>query len=286
MLNTLDDVADSLAELLQPATSGMLVELLEYAIERIETMMEEVDDSGGGMGGIIARLGEQHMEACRMSMPDPISLAGRLFRLEMTLPFGICNFDPLAYREVLGEPGLRCYRELALAKWRTVEPRTANGAYEAGRMAITRIMERLAQDSGNIEQLVEIKSRDLSSCFHYLAIAELWHKAGNVEQALEWAERGLVAFPDRTDNRLRDFLAGIYLRCGREDEALQLTWIQFEEQPSLEHYIKLAQLAAKLGQWQEQRERALSVVDAAIAARAIGHRQWGRQPVEPNYSLR
>jgi hypothetical protein len=41
-----------------------------------------------------------------------------------------------------------------------------------------------------------------------------------------------------------------------------------------------------LGQWQEQRERALSVVDAAIAARAIGHRQWGRQPVEPNYSLR
>ena len=286
LLNTLDDVVDSLAELLQPATSGMLIELLEYAIERVETMMEEVDDSDGGMGDIVARFGELHVEACRMSRPDPVSLAGRLFQLEMTLPFGICSFDPLAYREVLGEQGLHRYRELALAEWRTVEPRNAGDAYEPGRMSITRIMECLAEDSGDIEQLVEIKSRDLSSCFHYLGIAELWHKAGKVEQALEWAERGLAAFPDRTDYRLRDFLVGIYLHCGREDEALQLTWAQFEEQPLLENYKKLAVIAGKVGQWHEQRERALSVADAVIATRTIGHRPWGCQPVEPNYSLR
>ncbi|TFW35842.1 hypothetical protein E4O92_01280 [Massilia horti] len=285
LLTTLDDVVDSLAELLQPATSGMLVELLEYAIERIETMLAEVDDSGGGFGEIVTRLGELHLEACRVSMPDPEVLAGRLLRLEMTLPFGIWNFDPFDYQEILGEKGLQRYRELALAKWRTIEPRTGRGDYDAARTAITRIMERLAEESGDVHQLVEIKSRDLSSAFHYLEIAELLGTAGEVKQALEWAERGLAAFPERTDNRLRDFLVSIYLQCGREDEALQLTWIQFEEHQSLENYKKLSRAAKETERWHAQRERALSVVDAAIAARAA-EGYWGRRPAAPDFSLR
>lgn len=62
--------------------------------------------------------------------------------------------------------------------------------------------------------------------------------------------------------------------------------MQFEEQPLLENYKKLALVAGKAGQWHAQRERALSVVDAAIATRNVADRPWGRQPVEPNYSLR
>jgi tetratricopeptide (TPR) repeat protein len=286
LLDTLDDIVESLAELLQPATGGLLVELLEYAIERVETMMEQIDDSDGGMGSLVARLGELHLEACRLSRPDPVTLAERLFRLEMTLPFGICSFDPLAYREVLGEQGLDRYREFALAKWRTVHPRSGDDAYELGRMSITRIMERLAELSGDIAELVEVKSRDLSSGFHFLRIAELWHENGKEELALEWAERGLAAFPDRTDNRLRDFLAGMYLRRGRNDEALQLTWIQFEEHPMLENYKKLAQVADQVGQWQAQRERALSVIDATMAARSIVYGAGKRVPLPLNYSLR
>ena len=38
-----------------------------------------------------------------------------------------------------------------------------------------------------------------------------------------------------------------YLERKRNDEALQLTWVQFEERPSLEHYKKLHAVAGKLG---------------------------------------
>jgi len=286
VLDTLNDIVDSLAELLQPSTSHMLVELLEYAIKRIENMLEEVDDSDGGMGGIVAHLGELHVEACRMSMPDPVALAERLFKLETTLPFGICSFAPSLYRDVLGEAGLQQYRKLATSKWHTVEALKVGDPYQPGRIAITRIMENLAKESGSIEELVDIKSRDLSSCFRYLNIAELWYKAGKMTPALEWAERGLAAFPDRTDNRLRDFLVEIYLKCGREDEALQLTRIQLEEYPSLENYKKLALVAGKVDQWPAQREPALLVVDTAIAARNTTHRLWGHPTTKPNYSLR
>ena len=90
-------------------------------------------------------------------------------------------------------------------------------------------MEQLAEASGDVDELVAIKSGDLSSAYRYLDIAEIWTTAGQPDKALEWAERGLKAFPERPDNRLRDFLVAAYLPRKRNGEALQLTWIQFEQ---------------------------------------------------------
>jgi tetratricopeptide (TPR) repeat protein len=197
----LDQIIDSLAELLKPATAAMLIELAEYAIERAENALEQIDDSSGEMGDIILRLGELHLSACIMAQPDPEELAERLFRFETTLPFGVCSFDAVAYRDAIGKDGLSRYRELAQAEWRKFKPRDAKADYDARRTAITRIMERLAEASGDVNELVAIKSMDLSSSFYYLNIANIWAKAGQPDKAMDWAERGMKAFPERPDNR-------------------------------------------------------------------------------------
>ncbi|WP_298158065.1 DUF6880 family protein [Ferrovum sp.] len=282
----IEQVADSLAELLKPDTAAMLVELAEYAIERIENSLEQVDDSNGEVSDIAHRLGELHLKACTMARPEPTGLAERLFRFESTLPFGMCNFDAATYRAALGKEGLRLYRELAEAAWRKLKPRDAKGSYDAHRDRITRIMERLAEASGDVEELVAIKSHDLSSSYHYLGIAEIWTKAKQHDKALEWAERGLKAFPERPDNRLRDFLVEAYLKRKRNDEALQLTWIQFGERPILEHYKKLHDVAGKLGLWPEQRNRALAWVAEVIAREANTTSRWKPKPSAPNTTLR
>ncbi|MHB9101837.1 MAG: SWIM zinc finger family protein [Sulfuricella sp.] len=282
----IDQVADSLVELLKPDTAAMLVELAEYAIERVENSLEQVDDSNGEIGDIVYRLGELHLKACTLERPDPAGLAERLFRLETTLPFGLCSFDAATYRDALGKEGLRRYRELAEAEWRKLKPRDAKDGYDALRATITRIMERLAEASGDVEELVAIKSRDLSSGYSYLNIAEIWTKAKQPDKALEWAERGLKVFPERPDNRLRDFLVAAYLKRKRSDEALQLTWIQFEERPSLEHYKKLHDVAGKLGLWPDQRKRALAWVAEVIAREAGATSRWKPKPSAPNTSLR
>ena len=164
--------------------------------------------------------------------------------------------------------------------------RTALGGYDARRSRITRIMEQLAEASGDVEELVAIKARDLSSGYRYLDVAEIWARAKQPDKALEWAERGLNAFPDRPDNRLRDFLVAAYLKRGRNDEALQLTWIQFEERPGLEHYKKLQEVAGRLGVWPAQRSRALSLVAAVIARVASTTTRWNPKPSTPDHSLR
>lgn len=282
----IDQVVDSLAELLKPDTAAMLVELAEHAIERVENSLEQVDDSNGEIGDIVYRLGELHLKACTMARPEPAALAERLFLFEATLPVGLCSFDAATYRSALGKQGLQRYRELAEAEWRKLKPRDAKDGYDAHRSRITRIMEHLAEAGGDVEELVAIKSQNLFSCSGYLDIAEIWAKAKQPDKALEWAERGLKTFPDRPDNRLRDFLVAAYLKRKRNDEALQLTWIQFEERPILEHYKKLHDVSVKLGLWPEQHARALAWVAEVIAREASATSRWKPKPSTPDYSLR
>ena len=125
----IDQVADSLAELLKPDTAATLVELAEYAIERLENSLEQIDDSNGEIGAIVCRLGELHLKACAMARPQPAGLAERLFRFGTTLPFGLCSFDAATYGAPLGKAGLRRYRELAEAGWRKIKPRDGKDSY-------------------------------------------------------------------------------------------------------------------------------------------------------------
>ncbi|MEF8701110.1 MAG: SWIM zinc finger family protein [Candidatus Accumulibacter sp. UW20] len=282
----IDQVADSLAELLKPDTAALLVELAEYAIERVEQAMEQVDDSNGEIGGIVCRLGEMHLKACTMARPDAAALAERLFHLATTLPFGLCSLDAATYSQALGEQGLQRYRQLAKAEWDKITPRSDDKVYDARRLTITHIMERLAEASGDIDELVAIKARDLSSSYRYLGIAQILAQAGRVDEALEWAERGLKAFPDRPHDDLRDFLVAIYLQRGRNDEALQLTWIQFDERPGLAPFKKLHDVAGKLGLWPAQRERALARIAEFTACQVAATSRWKPQPSAPNHSLR
>ena len=55
-------------------------------------------------------------------------------------------------------------------------------------------MESLARVSGDIDELVAIKAKDLSSAYQFLRIAEILLGAGRKDEALTWAERGLTAF--------------------------------------------------------------------------------------------
>lgn len=282
----IEQVADSLAELLKPESAAALVELAEYAIERIENTLEHIDDSSDDISGIVHGLGELHLKACTLARVDACDLAERLFQLETTLPLGIWSFEVAKYGDVLGKEGLRHYRELAEAEWHKLKPPDAKRGYDYRRAKLTRIMIVLAEVSGDVDELVAIKAQDLSSAFRYLDIAEILSKAGQPEPALAWAERGLEAFPERPDNRLRDFLVAAYLARQRHDEALQLTWIQFEEQPKLDHYEKLHAVAGQLGRWPEQRYRALVRVGEAITQAASETTRWKPQASAPDYSLR
>lgn len=121
----IERVVDALVDLLAPEMTtelaAELVDLAEFAIERVEALMGQVDEEGE-FSESLEELCRLHLEACELAAPDPVDLAQRLFDLELNLPFQICQMDVSTHQTILGESGLRAYRKLAEAAWAKARP--------------------------------------------------------------------------------------------------------------------------------------------------------------------
>lgn len=263
----IEGVVESLRSLLKRGHAQAARELVERLLRGVESALDEADDSDGHLGGLLGELQELHLEACRIGKPDARALAKFLFEWELDSRWEVFLGAAGRYAGVLGKSGLAEYRKLAEAKWSKV-PVLAPGEEDSerfdGRWRITHIMETLAKQSGDAEALAAIKSRDLSSAYHFLEIAETYKAAGNSDTALEWAERGLRAFPAQTDPRLREFLAEEYHRRKRHDDAVAIAWTAFSERPRLDEYVALYKSARRAKCWPEWREKALAQLRQAL----------------------
>lgn len=278
-------VVESVAALLSDDHAAEVIELTEYALSCMEEALGHVDDSDGYMGGVLRELHELHHRACQQAKPDPLELARRLFRWEMTSQWGFFSGAVEDYAGVLGEEGLAEYRRLAEAEWASVPALGPGDAREfyGPRSRVTHVMETLARQSGDVEALVEVKRRDLSHSGDFLEIAEIYRAASRHDEALAWAERGMESFPKNRDWRLGDFLADEYQRRGRHDEAMNVIWHQFTESPYLDTYRKLrahARRTARKSEWKQWREKGLTHLRASIerkkkqAGRAKSNWHW------------
>lgn len=284
----LDQIAGEIEQFLKEGHAAEALELAEYGLDAVERAMNSgVDDSEGYLGGVLDRLQELHLKACRKARPDPEELAERLFERALESDYDVFSGALETYKSVLGKKGAAAWRAMVQQAWDALPPRKPgeNEWGETGRRyQITRMMEDLARDAGDLEALVAIKSKDLTSAWHYLEIAELYRQNRRYDQALEWAERGLAALPKPADWRLREFLADEYHRCHRHGEAMALVWAQFSENPVTERYKDLKQHAERAGEWPAWRERALAFIRDKIekTRRAAKQKSWGGWAWEVN----
>ncbi len=278
-----DFAIDGIDKLLKAGHAAAVVELSEYALRCLEDAMNSAMDDGE-MGMLQHRLEEMHLKACRKAKPDPKALAERLFNWQLTGEWNTFRDAGNSYRRVLGKNGMRRYRKLAEAEWSKVKPlqpgEDTRGKYGT-RFRITHIMENLASQDGDIDALVAVKSRDLSSSYEFFKIAEVYRQARQGNKALEWAEKGIQIFGENADSRLQDLLAELYHRRKRHDEAMSLIWFQFERRSSLAAFQHLKKHADRSKQWRVWRERALQQVHAEIAEQPKGGTRSGK----PDHSL-
>lgn len=266
---SLDRAVDAIAELVE-ANPAAAIPLAEHAIRRVERVISQGEDSDEGLSEVLQRLQELHLDACLAARPDPVPLARRLFKAELASQYDSFYGAVQSYAEVLGEAGTAEYRRLAQAEWDGIPALGPGERDEAGwgrRYRITQVMEALAQLDGSLDALVAVKSRNLSQSHAFLEIAELYREAGDHDSAMEWARRGLDAFPDHPDSRLRVFLAEEHHRRGEHEQAMELVWAVFSSRPAFEGYRLLHEHASRFGAWPAWRERALASLRGHAAER-------------------
>lgn len=277
--NGVEQAVRTLEEVLEDGNAVEAIELAEHALASTEEAMGSLDDSDGYMGSILERLQELHLRACKKARPDPVALALRLFERELGTRYDVFQGAVATYSDVLGEEGIAEYRKLAEERWQKVKvlgPGQQDPEKYGSRFRISTIMTTLAQMDGDLDAQVEVMKRDLSVAYRFLKIAELYREAGKADLALEWAEKGLKAFPARTDSRLRELVADEYHRRKRHDDAMTLAWAEFSERPDLERYENLKRHADRAKAWATWREKALAAIRQEVAKRKreAGRSTW------------
>jgi uncharacterized Zn finger protein len=251
---------DLVKAVLDKGRAGDAAELAEFAIRLAFRALEQGDDSDGGLGAIVSEIATLHAKAARLGAFPPKTLAKRLLAMELADGYGF--FDRKDYRDALGAEGLAAYRALAAAEWKRVPargPRDKRRDDSSRHYAITGVMEELAREDGDVDALVGVLRKDLTSTTGYMDIAEALAKAGRHEEALRWAEEGRRAHPRETNLPLDDFIVEGRHRQGRHDEAIRMRWVSFEESPSLSAYRDLKKSADKTRSWKGWREKALAL---------------------------
>lgn len=83
----IDDIVDSIEELLDDNRALEVVKLVNYALNTVERALNYVDDSSGSIGGILDRLQNIHLEACKKAKVDPQELVTQFFKRELRTDF-------------------------------------------------------------------------------------------------------------------------------------------------------------------------------------------------------
>lgn len=252
-----ESVAHLLRQVLASGRAAQALALADYAMRRGLAAYVRVDDSGGSFGELLRGLAALHLEACRAARPAGEAAGATLYELQQLDEWGF--FGIADYAPCLDERGLARYRALVEEAWRGI-PDLAPGTRrepDPRRTLLAHLMEALARLDGDTDALVAVKSRDLSSPYAFLQIAEVLAAAGRHDEALAWAERGRKAFPKNPDSRLVAFLVGAYRRARRRGDAAALAWEHFAREPGIDAY-RMLHGACDAGEWLTWRDKALA----------------------------
>lgn len=240
----------------------------------LQLRWRRITDTGDEEYHVRQRMKEVFFEAVKTGCPDPVALARRIFEGAVRKQIDFYSESPTPFIEYLGEEGMKEFRRLAEAEWAKARPRTLKDRRRSvsdWRRHLISVMEQLAILSGDLDAVVKVRSRDLSSESEYLKIAKLYDDAGRHDDAMEWCERGLKALPQGAKRMLQQHVAEQYESLGRYEEATELMWGAFCDRPGAYDYQKLCWLASKGVNYQEWRQRALEQMRRLVAEKKVAN---------------
>jgi uncharacterized Zn finger protein len=266
-------VLDTIARLASGDRAALALGLVEHALRRIEKAVESIDDSDGHGGALLDRAQGIHLAVVMTVRPDPMKLARDLFARETGGLYDTFYDAVERYAEALGDNGLAEYRRLAVKAWSKVPARMGKRrvaeADTIDQSRVAAILDHFAEQDDDLEARIAIRTKDLSSPWRYLELAEFCRQQGREQEALRYAEEGLWIFEDdRPDRRLVSLAVELLTEVGRKEDAMRHLWRAFERSPTFEMYTQIGNLGGEAAG-----RRCLAVLEAGLRKPRAG--LWG-----------
>lgn len=249
------EAIDLLDELHGSGHHELVIDLCEHAHRLADRAVQDVDDSAGWLTATSTQLAELHLRACTSAAPDPVELARRLVELELSSELDGFHRAAITYIGVLGDAGLAEYRRLLEPRWQ--ELANSDDRYE-DRFAVREARLGVALASGDPDELIEVRRRDLRTPADHLEVSAALEDAGRTEEAIGWAREGLGRYADRPwqTGPLRDHLARLLRADGDVAGVIELYRAAFDQAPSLGAYRQLIAEAGPDAEVEAERAKA------------------------------
>jgi hypothetical protein len=215
-------------------------------VESLAAAMTSVDDQDGAVNAVCRRAVKLYARACGVARPNPTKLAAWLFALRVSWPTWP-TLDLADFTEPLGETGMAEYRALLAA---SAEDETV----------LRPMREQLAKAVGDVDGLVDALAAGTPTPRAYREIVSVLRQAGRLDEAIQWAERGVAALDDVG---LTELLVSCYVAGQRGDDAVELRKAALRSAPTRVCYGRLRETAVEVKMWSGLRSWALDVLQAS-----------------------
>lgn len=267
------------------------IDLLETFIAGCYEKAEEIDDSGGSLGQFVEDLFCTWIKARQAAKADPHATVKQLLRWMDDDEYGFCHGIERNAVKVFNKTGLRAFAVVAreefskqLGDRRTRDHRDEGtpASYKFRRLsAVLRAIYAEQQDADGYRAVTEETELTPSDCE---AIAKIFQARRKPQEALNWVERGLGIKGDKyhgdgSSYSLAELKRKLLKRLGKEGDALDSAWKEFQEGPSEYSYKTLMKYVPK-GERQEWHSKVLKVAEGADLRDSINlyieTKEWGR----------
>jgi len=204
--------------------STSFLNTIEAVIDYLAPIAGYFDSSQTGLRYSYLRLYALHAETCARIRPNPLELANWVFKIEFNEQVYFDLFKADDYLEALGAIGFQEYQRLVWMAWN--EAQGPLFPYSRRDRWLQLRQEQLARQNNKSDILIEVLSKDLTNPNQYLKIAQICKNEGLADQAMDWAKKGLQAFPTRRDI-LDEFMLHREIEQGNRPNAAEIAWNTF-----------------------------------------------------------
>ncbi|MGH8471900.1 MAG: DUF6880 family protein, partial [Gammaproteobacteria bacterium] len=251
----LEEIAASIAELKQ-SDLDRAIRLYETFLAGCYEKVEELDDSSGGFGQLVADLYCGWIEARQAAGADPNDTATRLLAWMDNDPYGFCHQLEKDVAQAFDKAGLAAFERQIRARFdaaATIKPASGGSLRSSPEHARRRwgeTLRTLYQAQKNVQAYVALAEETGLTVRDCHALATLLVARRKPADALAWVERGLAideksAPASMAAHDLAKLKRVLLTKLGRGGEALEATWAAYRERPSQHTYDELMKFVSK-----------------------------------------